>query len=601
VDQVTPDCWDLLTKVVGFYRNYIHPLSGWLNWIFCCYLSWYWVANYKMFRLARNQHMEATYEATDEAKTQAEKDAAGRRATNTKHAMDTWRDLCSWRSLLLVIAAFFFARLTYVSIFLSLQAYFGIATFVTRVVRAVLPIIRFEGRGNIIDVGDAAPAAQGAVQRAHNVADGVIPPRAGVGFVAANADDSDSSDEEVAQLVRGVHDANIHEGKVKSVSDSARTTLRDAARLTRLVQEGKRGRRGGRRRRFVYYPDDDDHRRPTVDQAAIDDFMTSHAARQLAQRNPDFAQELDDEVEKVTTRYLNRDDQWLDHLDDEEPDDFYDQQIFEEARRVLEAIVGSIALRKPAPRGVRPRSVMKTADVPQAPPKKEEFPSVKVKNEAFHAENPPVVSYHKSITCLKDKAKKPVNSAIRVGTGLLTTKHAAAHYAYADDVALPASYKRVDLADDLTLLAVTVPGVDCVPVKHLRVPVLGEKVVVNDKLNGKSSQATINNVLKDGDDITCQYDASTELGTCGTPVVAVSDNCVVGIHNADRQFIGISPRVLKFFRNSGSPGTSNSATSESAVASTSSSPGQKSNQTGSSAGSGLTGPRRNRRGSVARK
>lgn len=222
-------------------------------------------------------------------------------------------------------------------------------------------------------------------------------------------------------------------------------------------------------------------------------------------------------------------------------------------------MVGSVAVHTPQPKGVQKRpAVVAAAAAPVAAPvastsssAASEFPSTVVKNEALHPENPPAVSYHSSIVVLNDKDKQPVNSAIRVGNGLLTTKHAASQYAFAGDYAFPASYRSFALANDLVFLLTFPPNVDSIPTKHFREPKLGEVVCVNDKLNGKSSQATVSQIIKDGNDLSCLYNASTQAGTCGTPVVALSDGAVVGIHNADGRFLGISPYVLKFFRDPG--------------------------------------------------
>jgi hypothetical protein len=487
---------------------------------------------------------------------------------------------------LLIIGAIFTMRFAWFSAMLGLAAFSSMGVFITRLVTRFAPIL-FETRPPGEEPNLAEEIAAPGVRRAEHIANGRLPARAGLGM-RADEENSDD-DDEVPQLRRDVQ--NLHLDGERHEANPVHVPQRPASGKNGSTRTEGRSRR--RRRRFVHYDPMDEHVVFTHDMDAdeVDDFFASGAAARLLKRHPDLRQELEDDPAYRAQdhsvyggdQFRTDDDAWGGQLDDDYAID-YDQRLWEakmrEADRKLreadhklqhvnilltrsrEALVGSTAIHKPAPVGVTPRT--KTVPSEQGAtacssgPKKEkekapESDVEEMSMESFHATNPPAPSYHESVFTLRDVTKQPLNSGVRVSMGFISTRHAMKLYAFANDAKLPA-LKPVQLGDDLAFFPVPINSIPAIPIKKLRVPKKGELVVVNDKLNGKSSQATIDSLVNVTIGVEGTYTASTELGTCGTPVVSTLDGAVVGFHNRDGGFVAVTEQILEFFRGAGPTG-----------------------------------------------
>jgi len=191
-------------------------------------------------------------------------------------------------------------------------------------------------------------------------------------------------------------------------------------------------------------------------------------------------------------------------------------------------------------------------------------------HESFNPSNPSHRTFDENLFVVKDLKEQVLASAVSVPGGVLINTHVledASYLTHNENVyEIPRTVRKdaVSLGTDLTFLKLITP-VPAVKLKRLAAPIDGMKVGVTDFVNHATSTAVVSSAVAG------TYNASTDFGTCGTPVVAIDK--VVGIHNRNRGFCPFTNDMITLFRTA--TGSSSSKIAPTSVASASAQPGRQ--------------------------
>jgi len=173
--------------------------------------------------------------------------------------------------------------------------------------------------------------------------------------------------------------------------------------------------------------------------------------------------------------------------------------------------------------------------------------------ESINASNLPFPLYDTGL--IYDEQKQLVNAFVRIANGVLTTYHALKRYAYLGKSQLQGNFKVCKLSGDLCYIPIT-PTCEgpCKPVaikKFVKADksMIGRRISIVDPVNKKTSTGTVTGV--DGSVVT--YDLSTELGSCGCPIVLQANadgggGEIIALHHANGEGVSFSDIDLQFFR-----------------------------------------------------
>jgi hypothetical protein len=173
------------------------------------------------------------------------------------------------------------------------------------------------------------------------------------------------------------------------------------------------------------------------------------------------------------------------------------------------------------------------------------------RKEAFHEECPPIRTYPGGFCFDKDRQK--LCHCLSVGGGLLTTAHQMDRVAFVGPdehnlVAMTAADRPRVIGRDLVWIPKTVVSIGNIPLKCFSVPVDGRKIGIHDSVNKKMATGALDDVVESAEGLVLRYKLSTELGTCGAPVID-EQGFIVGIHHADGEGLAVTQQFLEFFRN----------------------------------------------------